>query len=157
MNLKATRTKCDDRASSFLDVSAAWMPFTLYSIARLLLHSLSALESRTMKFAVSVLLIASWGAASISAFSAVAPRKVSTPATDIDKSMKNVDDEPTFDPTGGDHPALTRNNNDDVWVSQVRSLWRPLDGDAVLPSEDGRRSPHTFCLTFIGIACPSSS
>jgi hypothetical protein len=42
----------------------------------------------------------------------------------VDKTMRSVDDGTThklFDPTSGDHPAVIRNNNDGVWVSQVRS------------------------------------
>jgi hypothetical protein len=35
--------------------------------------------------------------------------------------LRGIDkDESIFDPTGGDNPALTRNNNDQVWVPQVR-------------------------------------
>ena len=39
----------------------------------------------------------------------------------IDRSMKGIDaDASTFDPTSGDSLALKRNNNDGVWVEQVR-------------------------------------
>ena len=38
----------------------------------------------------------------------------------IDKTMEDVDSDPdTFDPTAGDHPAVSRNNEDGVWVQQV--------------------------------------
>jgi hypothetical protein len=63
-----------------------------------------------------------------SAFSAVAPSKSSAPAggasmDPIDRSMQGIDaDADAFDPTEGDAPALTRNNNDEVWVAQVRRL-----------------------------------
>lgn len=45
-----------------------------------------------------------------------------TGSTDaVDKSMEGIDNDPdAFDPTEGDSPALTRNNNGDVWVQQVR-------------------------------------
>jgi len=38
--------------------------------------------------------------------------------TPIDRSLKGIDAEGSFDPTSGDNPALIRNNNDEVWVSQ---------------------------------------
>lgn len=37
-----------------------------------------------------------------------------------DQTATNTDDGPIFDPTEGDNPALIRNNNDQVWVPQVR-------------------------------------
>lgn len=50
-----------------------------------------------------------------------ASRPVTTPATNIDKSLDGIDgDSATFDPTEGDNAALTRNNKDEVWVQQVR-------------------------------------
>lgn len=61
-----------------------------------------------------------------------ASRPVTTPATNIDKSLDGIDgDSSAFDPTEGDHPALTRNNNDEVWVSQVRS-WRVAFSELIL-------------------------
>ena len=48
-----------------------------------------------------------------------APR-VTTPATNVDKSMFDCDFSNIFDPTEGVSPALTRNNHDEVWVQQVR-------------------------------------
>jgi len=37
----------------------------------------------------------------------------------VDKTMKGIDgDDSVFDPTGGPNPALTRNNNDEVWNQQ---------------------------------------
>jgi porphobilinogen synthase len=48
-----------------------------------------------------------------------AARPVTTPATNIDKSLAGIDKDPdTFDPTEGEKPALIRNNNDEVWVQQ---------------------------------------
>jgi hypothetical protein len=65
-----------------------------------------------MKFCTAALLIASWSV-SVSGFSAVAPGSV-------DRSLKGIDsDDSVFDPTTGQSPALQRNNNDEVWVSQV--------------------------------------
>ena len=59
--------------------------------------------------------------ASASAFSAVAPKSVGGNTEPVDKSLKGIDsDEGVFDPTGGDNAALIRNNNDEVWVPQVR-------------------------------------
>jgi hypothetical protein len=58
--------------------------------------------------------------ATANAFSAVAPKKAATPATNIDRTMKGVDESTDFDPTAGDNAALTRNNKGEVWVSQVR-------------------------------------
>jgi hypothetical protein len=50
-----------------------------------------------------------------------AARPVTTPATNIDKRLEGIDSDPdTFDPTEGENPALIRNNNDEVWVPQVR-------------------------------------
>jgi hypothetical protein len=37
----------------------------------------------------------------------------------VDKGMKGIDAEGSFDPTTGSVPALQRNNNDEVWVEQV--------------------------------------
>lgn len=74
-----------------------------------------------MKFSVPLLLASFISAAS--AFSAVAPSNgaaTGTPAP-VDKTMRGIDsEEATFDPTTGDNPALQRNNNDEVWVPQVR-------------------------------------
>jgi len=37
--------------------------------------------------------------------------------------MRGIDDESgfDFDPVAGENPALTRNNNGEVWVPQVRT------------------------------------
>jgi hypothetical protein len=70
----------------------------------------------------SALLIASL-TASASAFSAVVPNQSAAKAAfvPIDRSLKGIDaDAATFDPVSGENPALTRNNNDEVWVPQVR-------------------------------------
>jgi hypothetical protein len=43
-------------------------------------------------------------------------------AGSVDKRMEGIDSDPdTFDPTEGESPALTRNNNNEVWVQQVRN------------------------------------
>lgn len=75
-----------------------------------------------MKFYAALLLLT---VGQVSAFSAVAPPKASVPVAGgsepIDRSMKGIDsDASAFDPTSGDNPALLRNNNDEVWVAQVR-------------------------------------
>jgi ABC-type transport system substrate-binding protein len=75
-----------------------------------------------MKFYSSVLLASIISVAA--AFSAVAPAS-SASATGspdpVDRSMRGIDKDPaTFDPTTGDRPAVTRNNDDQVWVQQVR-------------------------------------
>ena len=74
-----------------------------------------------MKFSAALILASFFSTAS--AFSAVAPSSngAATGNPDpVDKSMKGIDAEGTFDPTGGENPALIRNNNDQVWVPQVR-------------------------------------
>jgi len=60
---------------------------------------------------------------SVSAFSAVAPSSSgsvtgSGSSDEIDRSLRGIDDEASFDPTAGENPALKRNNNDQVWVPQ---------------------------------------
>jgi hypothetical protein len=76
-----------------------------------------------MKFCTSLILAAMVNTAT--AFSAVAPSNVGN-IEPVDKSLKGIDsDESTFDPTTGGNAALTRNNNDEVWVPQVSiMLWR---------------------------------
>ena len=74
-----------------------------------------------MKFYAALLLLTIGQA---SAFSAVAPPKASTPVSGgnsepIDRSLKGIDSDASFDPTEGDSPAVIRNNKDEVWVSQV--------------------------------------
>jgi hypothetical protein len=72
-----------------------------------------------MKFLSATLLIASL-TASASAFSAVAPKSAAAKIAPVDKTLQSVDADPNvFDPTSGENPALTRNNNDEVWVPQV--------------------------------------
>jgi hypothetical protein len=83
---------------------------------------------------LSCLLLVSVATTNVSAFSAVAPNKVSTaPAKKsadatapddsvVDRSMKGIDTDTNpraFDPTNGENPALIRNNKDGVWVPQV--------------------------------------
>ena len=46
--------------------------------------------------------------------------------SEIDRSMKNVDENPSFDPTKGETSALMRNNNGEVWVEQVRLYMRHI-------------------------------
>jgi hypothetical protein len=61
-----------------------------------------------------------------SAFTAIVPRTTSSALAaempdPVDKSLKGIDsDDTVFDPTSGGSPALIRNNNDEVWVPQVR-------------------------------------
>lgn len=73
-----------------------------------------------MKFTTALILASM--ATTASAFSAVAPSSsgASLGNTDpVDKSLRGIDgDDSTFDPTEGDNAALTRNNNDQVWVPQ---------------------------------------
>lgn len=60
--------------------------------------------------------------ASSALFADTKPRPVTTPATNIDKSLDGIDGESsTFDPTEGDNAALKRNNKDEVWVQQVKT------------------------------------
>eukprot|EP00529_Nitzschia_sp_RCC80_P042675 CAMPEP_0113519192 /NCGR_PEP_ID=MMETSP0014_2-20120614/43387_1 /TAXON_ID=2857 /ORGANISM="Nitzschia sp." /LENGTH=393 /DNA_ID=CAMNT_0000416891 /DNA_START=111 /DNA_END=1289 /DNA_ORIENTATION=+ /assembly_acc=CAM_ASM_000159 len=69
--------------------------------------------------AVSTVVLSALSSVSVDAFSAPAVPGATTTAAPVDKTMKNVDKEPsTFDPTDGDQPALVRNNNDQVWVEQ---------------------------------------
>ena len=80
-----------------------------------------------MKFFATAFLLAS-SAISASAFSAVAPpsavdpSKAANVAEPVDKTLKGIDADGSFDPVEGDHAAVTRNNNDEVWVQQVRIL-----------------------------------
>ena len=41
----------------------------------------------------------------------------------VDKTMKGIDAEGSFDPTEGDNPALARNNLGEVWNQQVSSVY----------------------------------
>jgi hypothetical protein len=67
----------------------------------------------TMKFSTALVLASFVNSAS--AFSAVAPGS-------IDRSLRGIDsEESAFDPTAGESPALILNNNDQVWVPQVRT------------------------------------
>ena len=68
-------------------------------------------------------------ASQAAAFSAVAPNTPAKaaaaangggPSTEpIDRTMKGIDAQGSFDPTSGENPALKRNNKDEVWVDQV--------------------------------------
>ena len=40
----------------------------------------------------------------------------------VDKTMKGIDADGSFDPTEGEHPALARNNLGEVWNQQVSSV-----------------------------------
>ena len=74
-----------------------------------------------MKFLSAALLLASL--TGVSAFSAVAPeKKAPVSAGSIDRTMEGIDAADAFDPTEGDNSALTRNNNGEVWVSQVHNF-----------------------------------
>lgn len=60
--------------------------------------------------------------AGASAFSAVAPSNTGN-TEPVDKSLTGIDSsDDVFDPTGGDNSALIRNNNEEVWVPQVRNM-----------------------------------
>ena len=81
-----------------------------------------------MKIFATAFLLAS-SAISASAFTAVAPvfvgsalRMADSPDP-VDKSLRGIDAEGSYDPTAGDNAALTRNNNDEVWVQQVRLIY----------------------------------
>lgn len=84
------------------------------------LYLILNLQPKTMKFTTALILASM--ASTASAFSAVAPSSsgASLGNTDpVDKSLRGIDgDDSTFDPTEGDNAALTRNNNDQVWVPQ---------------------------------------
>ncbi|MGK3735669.1 MAG: hypothetical protein ACI8RD_001054 [Bacillariaceae sp.] len=84
-----------------------------------------------MKIIAIALFLAS-SACTASAFSAVAPPSAGSTTGNgseslnpdsIDKTMRGIDDESgfDFDPVAGENPALTRNNNGEVWVPQVRT------------------------------------
>jgi len=73
-----------------------------------------------MRFYTTAILSLACLASHVAAFSAVS-RPVTTPTTNIDKTMEGIDAPGSFDPTEGDNPALKRNNNDAVWVDQVRT------------------------------------
>lgn len=75
-----------------------------------------------MKFIATALLLAS-SALSASAFSAVSPASNGVKAEAVDKSLRGIDAEGSFDPVVGDNAALTRNNNDEVWNQQVRLVY----------------------------------
>ena len=45
----------------------------------------------------------------------------------VDKTMKGIDAEGSFDPTEGDNPALARNNLGEVWNQQVSREHHALD------------------------------
>lgn len=60
------------------------------------------------------------------AFSPMMESKIGTklfvlpPSDPVDKTMRGIDsDDSTFDPTGGENPALARNNKGEVWNKQV--------------------------------------
>jgi hypothetical protein len=81
----------------------------------------------TMKF--SAIILASLVGSAHALSSATQPKtvKVNTggaPSMDpVDKRLEGIDSDPnTFDPTEGESPALFRNNNDEVWVKQVRHV-----------------------------------
>ena len=87
-----------------------------------------------MKFYTAILSLACL-ASHAAAFSAVAPNSPRAAAAaangggapvassgPVDKTMEGVDAEGSFDPTKGGNPALKRNNNNEVWVDQVRKI-----------------------------------
>ena len=72
----------------------------------------------TMKFIATAFLLAS-SALSASAFSAVSPPSNGIKSDPVDKTLRGIDAEGSFDPTDGENAALSRNNNDEVWNQQV--------------------------------------
>ena len=68
------------------------------------------------------------GRAATARYVATDPETSTGPSTDpVDKTLAGIDDaaeHDVFDPHAGSEPALTRNNNDEVWVSQVRISFR---------------------------------
>ena len=85
------------------------------------LTHLSTKSEFTMKFIATAFLLAS-SALSASAFSAVSPPSNGIKSDPVDKTLRGIDAEGSFDPTEGDNAALTRNNNDEVWNQQVRTI-----------------------------------
>lgn len=90
-------------------------------------HTLTNKVTIMKIFATAVLLASS--AISASAFTAVAPVSVGSALRmadspdPVDKSLRGIDAEGSYDPVAGDNGALTRNNNDEVWVQQVRYIY----------------------------------
>lgn len=104
-----------------------------------------------MKFVAATLVLYSW-LVTTSAFSAVAPNRAGLVAKgSVDRSMKGIDDKGAFDPTQGENPALTRNNNDEVWVKQVCSrrifyFLQPGNVSALSICQLYRNPHHVVCL-----------
>jgi hypothetical protein len=100
-----------------------YLPSPRFSFITSFLCAVGKTKPLTMNF--STALILAYLVNAVSAFSAVAPPTggAATGNPDpVDRSLRGIDkDEATFDPTTGDSPALTRNNNDQVWVPQVRT------------------------------------
>jgi hypothetical protein len=79
-----------------------------------------------MKFSAAILIASLVGAASAFSPVSLSSTRAATSLFDagspepVDRSLKGIDsDASVFDPTSGENPALIRNNNDEVWVSQV--------------------------------------
>ena len=65
-----------------------------------------------------------FGASSALKMVGTEPKTEPVAAGSIDRSLLGIDagaGHEVFDPTDGDSPALQRNNNEEVWVQQVRS------------------------------------
>ena len=86
----------------------------------------SAILFTTLFATASAFAPATSGKAAFTARYVATDPEVSTgPSTDpVDKTLTGIDDaaeHDVFDPHAGNNPALTRNNNDEVWVPQVRA------------------------------------
>ncbi len=83
----------------------------------------SAVLISTLFTAASAFSPSSQGRAFTARYVATEPEVSAGPSTDpVDKTLKGIDDAAThdvFDPLSGNGPALTRNNNEEVWVPQV--------------------------------------
>ena len=96
---------------------------------------------------------------SASAFSTVAPSSAGsalrmTDSPDpVDYSMRGIDAEGSYDPVEGDSPALIRNNNDGVWVEQVRAEHRCIREK---PAFVGRWSLWSRVFSGAVVGCPVS-
>lgn len=75
------------------------------------------------------------GRAATARYVATDPETSTGPSTDpVDKTLAGIDDaaeHDVFDPHAGSEPALTRNNNDEVWVSQRKRPRRNRKSPAV--------------------------
>lgn len=114
MTDRANRINCKHlrtRNLKFLQQNLTRTPIVYVTLRSNMLHP-------SMKFTLFALLVSSIPV-SASAFSAVAPIRGDSVGGSIDRSMKDVDENISYDPTQGENAALTRNNKNEVWVPQV--------------------------------------